>query len=328
MAEEKQTQDVAKINPLKQFELAIKEAKNVKDILKIDSVKNRYVANYKGISGREDGLQVYEMEAMAFMEMATNKPEIMECEPVSIIAGFLRGSSFGLSFQGNHLAAYPRNVKQRDGSFRKMLVVDPMAHGKRRMLEKMPAIKEVMEAVLIFKDEKFVYDRKQKKVLEHQTKWPEPEPSESTVTGVYCTIVFADKNEREVVVTASELKKARAASKMTDGGDLWNKYYGEACKKTAYNRAYKVYWDKPTTDAFFQYTLPEESDGSDTEDTTAEDVTHQVDQTVISQGQPEQSNQAQEKFNPSVNEQTGEVYETAKVVDDKKDKKKSREAII
>lgn len=327
MADEKQTQDVAKINPLKQFEMAIKEAKSVKDILKIDSVKNRYVANYQAISGRTDGLQNYEAEAFAFMELATSKPDIMECDPVSIIAGFLRGSTFGLSFQGNHLSVYPRGVKQKDGSFKKMLVVEPQAHGKRRMLEKMPSIKEVKTGTLIYKGEKFVYDRKKKQVISHESIWPEPEASEATVMGAYCTIVFSDGKEEEIVVNQHELKKARTASKMADGGDLWIKYYGEAAKKTAYNRAFKEKWDKPKSDALFAYTVPDESDDSDTQDTTAEDVTDQVDQTVLSQGNSS-SVQQEEKFNPSVNEQTGEEYQQANIVDDKKSIKKKRDAII
>lgn len=330
MAEEKKTQDVAKINPLKQFEMAIKDAKNVKDILKIDSVKNRAIANYTGITGRNDGLQYYEQESFAFMELATTKPEIMECDPVSIIAGFLRGSTYGLSFQGNHLSVYPRNVKQRDGSFKKMLVVEPQAHGKRRLLEKMPAIKEIMTGVLVYKGEEFIYDRKQKKVISHKSIWPEPEATEASVEGVYCTIVFTDGTEREVVVNRHELKKARNASKMEGGGELWKTHYGEACKKTSYNRAFKEYWDKPQTDALFTYSVPDDSDGSDTQDTSAEDVTHQVDQTVISQGQPEQPDTSlkEAKFNPAVNEATGEIYQQAEVVDDKKKSKKNREAII
>ena len=325
MAEEKQTQDVAKINPLKQFEMAIANAKSVKDIIKIDSVKNRYVANYKGISGREDGLQVYEQEAFAFMELATNKPDIMECDPVSVIAGFLRASTFGLSFQGNHLSVYPRGVKQKDGSFKKMLIVEPQAHGKRRLLEKMPSIKEVMTGVLIYKGEEFIYDRKQKKVISHKSIWPEPEATPETVEGVYCTIIFLDKTEREVVVNKHELKKARAASKMEGGGELWKTHYGEACKKTSYNRAFKEYWDKPKSDALFTYSIPDESDGSDTVDTTAEEV-NVVDQTVIAQGQPEQSSPpAEEKFNPGLNEQTGEVYEP-EVVKEAPKKNKNRPA--
>jgi recombinational DNA repair protein RecT len=316
MAEEKK-QDLQKVNPLKQFEQQVALAKNVKDILKIDVVKNRYVANYSAISGRQDGLQAYEQESFAFIELVNNKPEIMECDPFSIVAGFLRGSSYALSFAGNHLSVYPRNVKQRDGSYKKVLIVEPQAHGKRRLLEKMPAIKEIMEGVLVFKDEEFIYDRKQKKVLSHKSKWPEPEPSETTVVGAYCTVKFQDGTEREVVVTQTELKKARAASKMNEGGDLWIKYYGEACKKTTYNRAFKVYWDKPQTDKLFSYTVPDDSDGGETVDAASEDVSA-ADPTMIDQAQP--AAEQKDDFKSNVNESTGEVYEEAKVVEKSKKK--------
>lgn len=329
MAEENKTQDVAKINPLKQFEMAISGAKQIKDLLKIDAVKNRHVANYQGMSGRNDGLNFFEQEANAFIFLTTLKPEILECDRMSIIQGFLHGADFALSFQGNDLSVYPRNVKQLDGSFKKMLVVEPQAHGKRRLLQKMPRIKEVMTGVLIYKDEVFEYDRKQKKVLKHVSKWPEPEANETTVEGAYCTIVFSDKTEREVVVNRHELKKARNASKMTDGGELWKTHYGEAAKKTAYNRAFKEYWEKPKTEALFQYSVPDDSDGSDTVDTQAEDVTDVVDQTVIAPGQQPQETVNESEFHGNVNEQTGQVYEP-QVVEEKKTppKKSTREKLL
>lgn len=310
MAEENKVQ---KINPLKQFEDQVAVAKGVKDILKIDIVKNRYVANFAAISGRDDGLQVFEQEAFAFIDLVNTKPEIMECDPFSIVAGVIRASTYGLSFSGNDLSVYPRGVKQKDGSFKKVLVVEPQAHGKKRLLPRVAGIKKVDEGVVVYKDDVFAYSPKSKQVTKHEQKWPVPAASEDTVIAAYCTIHFDDGHTEDVIVNNHRLKAARAASKMNGGGDLWNKYYEEACKKTTYNAAFKVHWKKPDTAVLFkQWEAPEEQDTQDI-------PTEEVDPTVIS------PSVETETFNPAVNEQTGEVYTPTEEATTKKQPKPKKE---
>jgi recombinational DNA repair protein RecT len=313
MAEEKK--EVAKVNPIRQFEQQVALAKSVKDVLKIDIVKNRYVANHTAITGHADGLQVYEQESFAFIDLANNKPEIMECDPFSIVAGFLRASNYALSFSGNDLSVYPRSVKQKDGSYKKVLIVEPQAHGKKRLIGRMPEVKTVDEGVLVFKNDVFKYDPKRKKVTVHEQSWPVPKAEEATVIAAYCTIHFKDGHEEDVIVSIDEIKAARAKSKMEGGGELWKSHFGEACKKTTYNRAFKVHWKKPQTDVLFKYDQPS---GEDTVDAQSEDVSDAVDPTVVDQAQP--AVDQKDDFKSNVNESTGEVYEEAKVV--QKEKKK------
>lgn len=311
MADENKIQ---KINPLKQFEQQVAVAKNVKDILKIDIVKNRYIANFTALTGRSDGLQVFEQEAFAFIDLVNTKPEIMECDPFSIVAGLIRASTYGLSFSGNDLSVYPRGVKQKDGSFKKALVVEPQAHGKKRLLARVAGIKKIDEGVVVYKDDTFAYSPKLKQVTKHEQKWPVPVASEDTVIAAYCTVHFEDGHTEDVIVNNHRLKAARAASKMTNGGDLWIKYYEEACKKTTYNAAFKVHWKKPETAVLFQqWEAPD--DQPETQDITSEEV----DPTVIS------PSVETETFNPAVNEQTGEVYPTEEVKQKKQPKPKKEE---
>lgn len=260
------------MNPLRKLEQEVSVAKNVKDILKISLLSDRYIANYQAVSGRKDGRERFEREAFAFIDLVNSKPEIMECDPFSIMAGFIKASTTGCSFTDGKLSVYPRGVKQKDGSFKKMLVVSPDAHGKREMLERMPTIKEIVEGVVVYNKDKFVYDAKNKKVITHEQEFPSPAPSEETVKGAYCTVMFTDGTSKEVVLTLHELKAARSKSpnvsyiekdgqnvKVRDGGELWNKFYGEACKKSTYNRAFKIYHKLPETAMTFpQWEAPEE----------------------------------------------------------------------
>ena len=247
------------MNPLRKLEQEVSVAKNVKDILKINLLADRYIANYQAISGREDGRARFEREAFAFIELVSNKPDIMDCDPFSVMAGFIKAGVTGLSFTDGKLSVYPRGVKQKDGTYKKNLVVEPDAHGKKEMLERMPTIKKIDEGVVVFRKDVFVYDPHKKQVSKHEQAWPVPNPSEETVIGAYCTIHFSDNHTEDIVLSLEELKKARSKSKMKDGGELWVTFYGEACKKSTYNRAFKVHHKMPST----VFVFPEYEGGDD-----------------------------------------------------------------
>lgn len=246
------------LNPLKAMEQQIATAKNVKDLLKIDIVSNRYIANYEAGTGRKDGRERFEREAFAFMEMANSKPDIMECDPISIFAGFIKAGVTGLSFSSNKLSVYPRGVKQKDGSYKKHLVVEPDAHGKKEMLERMPEISKVDEGVVVFKGDEFEYSPVIKQVTKHIQKWPVPKASEDSVVAAYVSIHFTDNHREDIVLSIEEIKIARSKSRMEGGGELWKTHFGEACKKTAYNRAYKVLYKFPDTAVIFKQFEPTE----------------------------------------------------------------------
>lgn len=297
--------DIAKVNPVKALENQIAQAKSVKDVLKVDFAKDRFITNWNALSGRQDGLQKYEQEVLNFIELANSKPDIMNCDKFSIVAGFMRAAGWNLSFQGNDLSVYPRGGK---------LVVEPQAHGKRRLLEKMSTIKEVAAGTIVFKGENFVYDIRRKVVVKHEIKWPAPEANPSTVDGAYCTITYTDGSQRDILVNASEIAKARAASKMQDGGQLWIQYYGEACKKTAYNRAFKELWRKPETTVFYeQWESKDEDQQPETVDQNVE-VMDIPDSTSVGETKPISATE-------QVNTDTGEVTPT---VEPKVEGKKAR----
>src|SRR6478752_4929172 len=100
--------DQPKEHPIKALERQISTAKSVRDVLRLDFARDRYVNNFQAMSGRQDGLQQFEAEALNFMELANNKPEIMNADKFSIVAGFMRAAVWNLSFMGNDLSVFVR----------------------------------------------------------------------------------------------------------------------------------------------------------------------------------------------------------------------------
>lgn len=263
---------VAKVNPLKQLEQQLATAQSVKDILKIGVVSNRYIANYEAGTGRTDGKETFEREAFAFMEISNADPEIMKCDRMSIFAGFIKAGMTGLSFTSGKLSIYPRGGK---------LVVEPDAHGKKEMMGRMKEIKKIDEAVVVYNDDVFVVDAINKKVIKHEQSFPVPEAKKETVKAAYCCIHFTDGHREDIIMSIHEIEKARMRSKQPNGM-MWKDHYGEACKKTTYNRGYKVHYRRPETSlAFQQFEGVEEtvettySEEKEQESTTVENTTTQ-----------------------------------------------------
>jgi len=212
-----ESKEVAKkANPLKALETEIASAKNVKDLLKINVISNRYIANYEAGTGRKDGAEKYEREAFAFMELANNKPEIMNCDKVSIFAGFIKAGLTGLSFSNTRLSVYPRGGK---------LVVEPDAHGKKEMMERMATIKKIDEGVVVFNGDVFLVDPHAKKVTKHEQKFPTPAASKENVIAAYCTIHFSDNTFQDVVMSINEIEKARSKSPLILISDVWSNIF-------------------------------------------------------------------------------------------------------
>jgi phage RecT family recombinase len=238
-------------NPIQSLEATFKAIKSVKDLVKLPVVSQRYIANYEAFSGLKDGASRFEREAFALMEIANSKPEIMKCDPFSIFAGLIKTAAYGIPIQSKKWSIYPRGGK---------LVVDLDAHGKREALENMPTIKEIETAVLVFKEDKFAYNPKTKQVTTHEQAWPTPPASKDTVKAAYCVVHFKDGPTRDIVMSISDIEIARSHSPQPNGS-TWTKNYGEMCKKTLYNRAFKELYKLPKTAVIYaQFEAPETTD--------------------------------------------------------------------
>lgn len=255
-----ESKEIVKINPLKEMEAAVQSAKNIRELVRVEALSNRYVANYMAVSRCTEGeaRAQFEMEALAFMEIVANKPDLNDCDPYSIFAGFVKAGVTGLSFRGGRLSIYKRGVKQKDNTWKQNLVVEPDAHGKKEMMERMPEIKRIDEGVVVYKDDAFIYSPVTKQVVKHEQAFPTPVASKDTVKAAYCSIHFADGHREDIVMSVAEIEIARSKSQQQNGM-MWAGHYAEACKKTTYNRAFKVNYRMPKTAVIFnQYEVVEE----------------------------------------------------------------------
>jgi phage RecT family recombinase len=238
-------------NPIQSLEATFKAVKNVKDLLKIPVVYQRYVANYEAFSGLKDGKERFEREAFAFMEIANSKPEIMKADPFSIFAGFIKPAAYGIPIQSKKWSIYVRGGK---------LVVELDAHGKREALENMPSIEKIETSVVVYKDDKFSYNPKLKQVTLHEQSWPTPAASKETVKAVYCVVHFKDGTTKDIAMSIAEIETARSHSPQPNGS-TWTKNYAEMAKKTVYNRAFKELYKLPRTAVIYeQFEAPETKD--------------------------------------------------------------------
>lgn len=290
MSDEKAVQ---KVNPVTALTQAISAAKDMKDLLSISAVRNRYIQNYKLGTGRADGDARYERDVFAFQEKVSGNEALMACDPFSIFAAFVKVGTYGV--HPDKIYLQPQGVKQKDNTYKQIMKVSLDPFGKKELLERMPTIKRVNDPQLVFVGEEFEVDAIAKRVTKHKVKFPLPNPSEETVMAVWINVEFADR-ERDYWLSLEELKKRRAASKMQGGGALWGIHYGEAAKKSIINYLYKAEYKAPETQMIFpQY---ENAVEVNDEETTDANVVHQETLPTVA---PD--------FNPNVNEQTGEEYQ-------------------
>lgn len=299
-----ENKQVQRVNPVKALETAIQSARSTNEVLLIPAVKDRYIKNYEMATGNPDGAAKYERDKFAFIEKVNANPELMNCDPLSIMASFMKLATYGV--HPDKIYLQPQGAKQKDNTYKQFMKVSLDPFGKKEVLERMSTIKRVEDPQLVFNEDEFEVDPRAKRVTVHKSKFPLPKPSEATVKAVYVTVVFADDRERDYWLSLEELKIRRSKSKMNGGGELWGTHYGEAAKKSVINYLYKSEYKAPETNKLFpKY---EDAVEIDHEEETTQTVETIPATPVTGDG-----------FMPNVNEQTGEVYEPAQVVKKKEE---------
>lgn len=291
---------------LQKFEQQIAEAKTIKDVFTLDFVKERFVKNYQAVSGRKDGENRFEQERYAYLEIIADKPELKNVDNFFHFGAIVKAGTTGLSFRDGKLYVIPTG----NGGIK----VQSSPAGKREQFEMMPEIAKAPEAVLVMEGDKFVHDKLNGKVLEHVT-------TDKSVTSISLDKIFASyqrlkyKNGEiiDVVVYHDDLVKAKSKSKMKSDQGLWEMWPGEAAKKTATNRAFRLYHKYP--DNVILYGNEDDEDaGAAAEPAYAE---------VVVSGNQSQQNTQQISPTEKVDTESGEVTQT-ETVDNMKDVKQNK----
>jgi recombinational DNA repair protein RecT len=210
--------------------------KSVNEVFTLQEVKDRFIRNYESTTGKKDGANRMEQERFAYLQILQDKPDLAKVDKLFHFMALVYAGTTGLSFRDNKLYVIPSGNGK--------LKVQPSPAGRREMMEMMPNVVEVPEAVLVLKGDKFVHDKLNRSVKIHEaSEKVEAKHTLDNIVAVYQPIIYKDKTIF-VVVYQDELIKAKNKSKMKDGGP-WVDWPGEMAKKTATNRAFRLYHKYP-----------------------------------------------------------------------------------
>lgn len=222
------------MSQLSKIENQLQKAPNLKAALSLDFVQDTFVKNYEKMTGRKDGLTRFHGEVFALMDIARENDKIAKCDRFSFFAALVKAGGTGLSFMDNKLYAIP---------YGNTLKVQVSTHGKRELLGRMPCVKIVHEGQYVLAGDTFKHDKVNNRIAEHISKEGVKLTLENIVAA-YVRIEYTDKSVIDVVVYKDDILAAKKKSKAQSGGP-WFDFPGEMAKKVAYNRAYKIYYQKP-----------------------------------------------------------------------------------
>lgn len=297
-------------NQIAAFDQKLAMAKSVKDLFEIPDVKTRAIASYKATTGREDGENKFQQERYAYLDILHQKPELRGVAMWVHFKVISRVMQNGWSLRDNRIYLQP--VKRGDDIVD--IKVDPSPAVRREMLESMRTdkkngirgIKEAPEAQVVVRGDIFIEDKLNHIITRHESTKDSVQPDKlENIVCSYQRIIWEDGKVSDVVVPNYDLVKAKSKSKIKGDGGVWE-FVAEACKKTATNRAFRLYHKYANNQVILE------------DDDETIEATHQVvnepDPTVVTtaSGEPVDTN-------------TGEVQtnvEEAKVVTEPTEKKR------
>ncbi len=304
MAEETKSENQ---NQVVAFDKILASAKSPKELFANPNVIDRLVRGYASMNNRKDGVSKVEHERSAYLEILFEKPELRGA-PQWVhfkVLNKIMHNNWSLRDNRVYVKAVKRGEEVVD------IKVDPSPALRRAMMEQMPTIKEVPEAQVVVRGDIFIEDKLNHIILEHKgTKDSLPQDKLENILYSYQRVIYKDGSIKDVVVPNYDLVKAKSKSKIKGDGGVWE-FVAEACKKTATNRAFRLYHKYPDNSVVF--------DDDTVTDTEHEDVTHETIAIPENQDQYIQSQSGEQ-----VDTDTGEVQkaEEPKVIEnDKKSKK-------
>jgi recombinational DNA repair protein RecT len=276
----------------------VASAKSVTEVFGMPDVKERFIRNYEACTGKKDGENRLEQERFAYLQILQDKPELQKVDKINHFMALVYAGTTGLSFRDNKLYVIPTGGGK--------LKVQTSPAGKREMLEMMPTIKRVPEAVLVMKNDEFKVDKLNGIVRVHEsTKTSATEIKLENIVAAYQRIYFKDGTIVDTILHYDEFIKAKNKSKMSSGGP-WVDWPGEMCKKTTLNRAFRLYHKYPDNVVLFGNVEADE-----TEDATYTNAEEEIQQVTTAEGE-------------NVDTDTGEVTPTEEYTGpEKKEEKRS-----
>lgn len=243
----------------------IKEATSVMDLLTKPDIRSRAISGYVSMTGKKDGDTRFNNERAAYLEKINEFPDLRAAPYFSHFKAFNKVMHSGLSLRDGKL--YMQAIK-KDGVVVD-IKVDSSPAGKREMFLLMPTIKDVPEGEVVLRGDIFLQDLLTKQITKHErTEKSMAADKLENIMYSYQRLIYKDGTIKDVVVPQHALFKARAKSKVKDpeNAGVWL-FPDEASKKTAMNRAFRLYHMYPDR----SMVLDQEEE--ETNDTDHQDVT-------------------------------------------------------
>jgi recombinational DNA repair protein RecT len=279
-------------NQLVTLQNKLAAAGSAKAVFELKEVEERFVKNYEAVTGRKDGTNRLEQEKFAYLQRVADNPDLRGVDPFYHYSALVYAATTGLSFRDNQLYLIPNG---------KTLKIQSSPAAKRYQLELMPEMESAPEAIVVMTGDHFVHDKLNSVVKEHYTTEKSSEILKlDNVRAVYQRLKYKNGKVVDVVVYKDDLIKAKGKSRMKSDQGLWEQWPLEAAKKTATNRAFRLYHKYPDNTVVFA--------GVEADEETA-DVNHEE---VLPTSTSVET----------VDQETGEVQaEEAQVVQEEKPKK-------
>ncbi len=256
-------------NQLVTLQNKLAAAGNAKAVFELKEVEDRFIKNYEAVTGRKDGSNRLEQEKFAYLQRVADSADLKAVDPFYHYSALIYAASTGLSFRDNQIYLLPNG---------KTLKVQSSPAAKRYQLELMPEVESAPEAIIVMVGDHFVHDKLNSVVKEHYTTDKSSESIKlENIRAVYQRIRYKNKTV-DVVVYKDDLVKAKSKSRMKSDQGLWEQWPGEAAKKTATNRAFRLYHKYPDNTVVFAQVEADETSDVDHEDVTAPTYTNVVDE--------------------------------------------------
>lgn len=290
-------------NQIATLDQKIAKAQSVKELFSLPDVKDRFVKNYEAATGKKDGENRLEQERFAYLQLLADKPDLAKVDKFYHFAALVYAGTTGLSFRDNKLYVIPTGTG---------LKVQSSPAGKREMFCMMEDILEAPEATLVMVGDLFIEDKLSKCVKQHEsTKDSKEEIKLENIRAAYQRLIYKNGKVKDVIVYKDDLLKAKSKTKAKSDEGFWAQWPGEACKKVATNRAFRLYHRYP--DNVVLYGKQEDEETHDTnyvEEPTAP-VRTDVDLNTgedLSQQQPPETQEAKVVSTPEKKDKEKKQY--------------------
>ncbi len=163
----------------------------------------------------------------------TLNPDLAEADKNSVLVACMKAASDGLVLDGREAALTIYNVKQKDGSWKKLAQYIPMVAGIIKRVRNSGEVAR-LNAFVVYRNDLFHVSYGLEMALKHEPNFTDPgEP-----LGAYAVCLFKDGQTDFEFMSLKQIEAIRGRSKSGDSGP-WKTDWSEMARKTVIRRLSK-----------------------------------------------------------------------------------------